>query len=222
MPAFGRRTHLVISYSGAIVAFIIAASRGVPFPDADPAILHWELLPPALLWMLHFSRRTAESAWLHRFGKKNIAWSQAPIPWLYYWGFAAWIGRDAAIPEFTVSFDLIGAIGIVLFCCGEVGNFRSHLLLRRLRAESQEQRLIPKGCLFEFVSCPHYFFEIVTWTGFSMVTGLLSAAVFTLAGAAIMGVWATQRHRAYLAEFDGNDGRERYPERRKIIIPFLY
>ncbi len=31
-------------------------------------------------------------------------------------------------------------------------------------------REIPYGLFFEFLSCPHYFFEIASWIGFSLIT----------------------------------------------------
>jgi very-long-chain enoyl-CoA reductase len=214
--------HLVISYLGAIAAF-----NAVLMPSMQTAwseVLHipWNVLLPVLLWMFHFNRRAAEAAWIHRFGKKTLPWSHAFVPWMYYWGFAAWIAHELASPHSALSSDAFLLPGMALFCCGELGNVHAHLMLRRMRADGMEKRVIPRGFLFEYVSCPHYFFEIVSWTGFAMITGLLSALVFAITGAAIMTVWATQRHRAYLAEFDGREGRERYPQRRKIIIPFVY
>lgn len=44
---------------------------------------------------------------------------------------------------------------------------------------------------------------------------ILSAALFTLAGAYQMTIWALGKHKAYKKEFS------QYPKNRKSIIPFV-
>lgn len=98
----------------------------------------------------------------------------------------------------------------------------------------------PFTSLFYFVSCPNYTYEIGSWIGFTIMTSclpgihffllftkkksrtynciiiiVLSAAVFTLAGAYQMTVWAIGKHKAYKKEFS------QYPKSRKAIFPFI-
>lgn len=218
-----RRVHLVISYGVAVCVLpgVLLWRSGAVASDAGFGVLSGLQVLVCALWMAHFLRRTAESAWLHRFGASRLPWGQVPFPWLYYWGFAAWIGWALAAVD-SAPMVPVAAAGLVLFLIGETGNFRAHLLLRRLRGGDGSPRMIPRGFLFASVSCPHYFFEIVSWVGFTMVAGSAAAAVFMLASAAILTTWATQRHRAYLREFDGREGREAYPRGRKALIPFVY
>ena len=110
-----------------------------------------------------------------------------------------------------------------MFLCGEIGNTWAHQKLRALRAQSGvSHKSIPVGGLFEWVSCPHYFFEIMSWCGFFWVTRLWASAIFLSLGTAIVMSYAQARHRAYKKEFDGEDGRVSYPSRRKAVLPGIF
>jgi very-long-chain enoyl-CoA reductase len=82
--------------------------------------------------------------------------------------------------------------------------------------------VIPRGFLFERVSCPHYGFEILTWVGFALLAGTWASRAFLLVGAGILASWARTRHVAYLRDFDGREGRELYPQERRALIPGLF
>jgi len=65
----------------------------------------------------------------------------------------------------------------------------------------------------------HYFFEILSWIGWTVIVGDLYLAnlVFTFAGSLVMILKAVVQQKRYLGEF-----REEYPKERKIIIPFIF
>jgi very-long-chain enoyl-CoA reductase len=52
----------------------------------------------------------------------------------------------------------------------EIGNLISHIQLRNLRPPGTTVRRIPRGFLFELVSCPNYTCEILAWVCFSFMT----------------------------------------------------
>lgn len=217
-PSLPPRNHLVLAYTGAAALFpavvVLSAEAGT--------LTSWPAALPAALWMFHFLRRAAESAWLHRFGRGNVRIADASVVYLYYWGFSAWIALSVSAPGYRLNgFPLLHA-GLMFFLIGEWGNFYSHLIMRRLRSGGSKEKHVPHGFLFERVSCPHYFFEITAWLGYSMVTGVPAAIAFTLVGAVILTMWARQRHMAYRETFDGAGGRAYYPPGRKIIFPYLY
>lgn len=58
-------------------------------------------------------------------------------------------------------------LGLFLGIVGFGINIRSDATLRSLRNQNQGYQ-IPRGGLFEYVSAPHYFGEIVEWVGFAM------------------------------------------------------
>jgi very-long-chain enoyl-CoA reductase len=176
----------------------------------------------AALWVLHFARRTYESARVHRYSKPRIGAGDYLTEYVYYWGFAAWIAWSVTAASHREPNVALQSLGLVVFLVAERGNARAHRMLRELRLEGSADKRIPRGFLFDRVSCPHYFFEILSWVGFNLATGTLAGAAFMLVGAGILAAWAHTRHVAYRTEFDGQSGRERYPSERRALIPYLF
>jgi very-long-chain enoyl-CoA reductase len=176
----------------------------------------------AVLWSVHFWRRAAESAWVHRYGKAAVPVGDVVTEYVYYWGFAAWNAWSLTSPSYVQPAPWLVACGVVVFAMAEAGNARAHRMLRDLRPVGTKQRVIPHGFLFERVSCPHYLFEILSWLGFALLTETWAARAFCAVGAGILGAWAHTRHVAYRKDFDGNEGREKYPEGRRALIPGVF
>ena len=42
---------------------------------------------------------------------------------------------------------------------------------KKENSQSGSRWQIPQGALFSLVSCPHYFFEVVSWLGFVIASG---------------------------------------------------
>jgi very-long-chain enoyl-CoA reductase len=196
------RLHNVVSYG---VAFFVMPAAAF----ANDRSSSWL---PIAMWCFHFARRTAEAAWVHRYSKKRLPWTDILFEYVYYWAFAMWIG--ATLPAVIITSPLV-FVGGFLFVFAEFGNAASHWILRSLRSGDSRGRAIPRGFLFEYVSCPHYLCEILTWVAFFCVVPTLAAGAFLVMGAGILTVWATQRHRTYRRDFD-------YPRERRALIPFLY
>ncbi|MEI9954262.1 MAG: hypothetical protein WDO74_36125 [Pseudomonadota bacterium] len=158
---------------------------------------------------------------MHRYSKPSIGPGDYLTEYLYYWGFAAWVAWSvtATAPPPLPS---LRVLGLGLFVLAEAGNARAHHVLRQLRAPGGRERQIPRGLIFQRVSCPHYLFEILSWVGFNLVTQTWAGVAFMLVGAGILAAWAHTRHVAYRREFDGQGGREKYPAERCALIPFLF
>lgn len=175
-----------------------------------------------VMWCYHFGRRSAESAWVHRYSKPSVPVGDVLIEYLYYWGFAAWIAVSLTPNVHHPANEWLTLPGVLLFVVAERGNAHAHRMLRQLRPEGSKVRVIPRGFLFERVSSPHYLFEILSWVGFALVTQTWASTAFLLVGAAILASWAKARHVAYLKEFDGAEGREKYPPSRRALIPGVF
>jgi hypothetical protein len=72
---------------------------------------------------------------------------------------------------------------------------RCHIILANLRKPGEKGYKIPKGFLFNFVTCANYTTEIWGWTLFSVATQTVAAFLFTAAGAYQMAIWAQGKHR---------------------------
>ena len=94
-------------------------------------------------------------------------------------------------------------------------------MLANLRPPGATAYVIPRGFLFNIISCPNYTAEVLGWVAFTVATQTLAAGIFTLVGAGQMAVWAAGKHARLKRTFDGKDGRERYP-RRWIMLPPVF
>ncbi|HVY30237.1 MAG TPA: hypothetical protein VHB79_26955 [Polyangiaceae bacterium] len=212
------RAHNILSYTMAFAVFAaLFAARAWNAAGLSPVAVF-----AAALWSAHFLRRAAEAAWVHRYGKATVPIGDVITEYVYYWGFAAWNAWSLTSSHYTQPVWLVVACGALVFVAAEAGNARAHRMLRDLRPVGTKGRVIPRGFLFERVSCPHYLFEILSWVGFAIVTETWAARAFCVVGAGILAAWAHTRHVAYRNDFDGSEGREKYPEARRALIPGVF
>jgi len=107
-------------------------------------------------------------------------------------------------------------LGILLFFYGIYINLQSDAVLRRLRRQSSSY-VVPKGGWFDYVSAPHYWGEILEWTGFWLATQSLASLAFVVFTAANLIPRGVAHHAWYQTAF-GKD----HPRDRKAVIPFLF
>jgi hypothetical protein len=82
--------------------------------------------------------------------------------------YALHLCRDLPDPAIGLPYP-----GVLVFAVGIAGNLYHHYLLSRLRSGSSggdKGHRIPRGGLFELVTCPHYLFEIIGLFGFAMIS----------------------------------------------------
>lgn len=125
--------------------------------------------------------------------------------WISHWGdyAASWL-HDPRL-----------WIGVALFLGGWLINFKADTMLFSLRKPGESGYEIPRGWLYEYVSCPNYLGEILEWCGWAIATWSLAGFGFALYTAANIGPRALANHRWYRTKF------EDYPAERKALIPFL-
>jgi len=75
--------------------------------------------------------------------------------------------------------------------------------------------VIPRGWLFEYISCPHYFGELLEWAGWALMTWSVSGLAFFVFTFANLFPRAVASHRWYRKQFPD------YPSKRKAVIPFI-
>jgi 3-oxo-5-alpha-steroid 4-dehydrogenase 1 len=106
--------------------------------------------------------------------------------------------------------------GIILFFTGMLINLRSDHVLIKLRKPGETGYRIPKGFLFDYVSSPNLFGEIIEWTGFAIMAWNLPALSFMVWTYANLVPRAKNHHDWYRQHFPD------YPLHRKIVFPFLF
>jgi len=167
-------------------------------------------------WVAHYVKRELETLFVHRFSHGTMPLSNLFKNSSYYWGFALLIAYFVNHPLYTPPAQPLVILGFVIFVVNEIGNLITHLILRNLRPPGSKERRIPRTFLFEYVSCPNYFCEILAWIGFSIMTQSLACVLFTIFGAVQMLDWANKKHALYKKDFPD------YPKNRKILFPFIY
>lgn len=188
----------------------------------------WEYLFIGL-WSVHFLRRTVEVLFVHDYRRRMPLIESIGAP-VYYWFFAFWTGVALRHDNgYKQTFLPLIVVGSIIFFLGEFGNSYCHFKLKAFRKERRQQsfseksqHVIPHGFLFEFVSCPHYLCEIVSWIGFFIATWTLPSALFLLATILTLVTYSYKKHKAYQEEFNGTAGKDLYPKNRKALIPFIF
>ena len=113
----------------------------------------------------------------------------------------------------SISFTCI-LIGFIIFIIGLYVNISSDNTLIKLRT-NQKGYVIPKGGLFNYVSCPNFFGEIIEWLGFAIMTlnlGSISFLIWTICNL----IPRSKAHHSWYKE-----NFENYPKKRKAVIPYL-
>ena len=95
-------------------------------------------------------------------------------------------------------------------------NIRSDNILIKLREDHGSGYHVPKGFLFNKISNPNYFGEILEWLGWFIMTLSPAGLVFFIWTMANLIPRAKSNHEWCLKNIEG------YPTDRKKVIPFLY
>lgn len=107
-------------------------------------------------------------------------------------------------------------IGILVFLLGMFINWRADHILINLRKKGETGYQIPKGFLFNYISSPNLFGEILEWSGYALMAWNLPALTFMVWTMANLIPRAKNHHDWYLQQFPD------YPTSRKAVIPFIF
>ncbi len=120
-------------------------------------------------------------------------------------------------PELTTSWlaDPRFVIGVLLFISGYSLNQYADRVLIGLRTDGDQGYKLPRGGLFERVSCPNYLGEMLEWAGWALACWNFGALAFFVWTVANLVPRAIKTHRWYKDTFP------EYPERRKALLPFV-
>ncbi|KAG7033052.1 Very-long-chain enoyl-CoA reductase [Cucurbita argyrosperma subsp. argyrosperma] len=173
-------------------------------------------------WCFHYFKRIMETFFVHRFSHATSPLSNVFRNCAYYWSFGSYIAYYVNHPLYSPVGDFQMKIGFAFGLLCQVCNFYCHILLRKLRSpEGNGGYQIPKGFLFNIVTCANYTTEIYQWVGFNIATQTVAGYIFLVVATLIMTNWALAKHRRLKKLFDGKEGRPRYPRRWVILPPFL-
>lgn len=129
--------------------------------------------------------------------------------------FGIYFGRFESYPP-TWVWNGRFVLGFAIFILGIYINWKADHHLIHLRKPGEKGYVIPRGWLFNYVSCPNLLGEMVEWLGYALLTWSLPGLVFFLWTCANLIPRAQAHHRWYREHFPD------YPEERKVFLPFLW
>jgi len=210
-PSIPARLGWILMESPAVAWFAAVYLAGRHRAEAAPLVLLG-------LWQVHYLHRVLVFPFRMRASGRRMPILVAAMAFgfnlLNGWLNARWISELGSYPGGW----LLGPrflLGAALFAAGFAVNVRSDSILFRLRAPGESGYRIPRGFLFERVTCPNYLGEIVEWIGWAVATGSLPGLAFAVYTFANLAPRALAHHRWYVSKFPD------YPAGRKALVPFV-
>ncbi|TVR78483.1 MAG: 3-oxo-5-alpha-steroid 4-dehydrogenase [Chitinophagaceae bacterium] len=184
------------------------------YGDVEKTIFHWVLFS---LFNAHYINRSFIWPFRIRSGNKKmpllIMFSALLFNVINGTINGYFLGQLAT---FDVSWQLyLFYPALLLFLSGAAINIWADNKLISLRKPGETGYKIPKGGLFDKVSCPNLLGECIQWTGWALMAwgpATLSFCIWTWAN---LLPRALDHHKWYKEKF------ENYPKERKAIIPYL-
>lgn len=210
-PTLSARRGWLLMESPAVLFFLAVYVLGRHRAEAAPLAL-------LCLWQLHYVYRAFFFPFLLLGGAKRMPLAVALLGMAFNLlnGFinARWIS-DLGHYDTTWLRDPRFLIGAALFGLGLFVNASADKTLLRLRRPGDTGYYIPRGRLFEWVSCPNFLGEIVEWFGWALATWSWAGLAFAVYTFANLAPRAFAHHAWYRERFPD------YPRRRRALLPFL-
>lgn len=171
------------------------------------------------LWLLHYLQRTFVFPFRMRADGKTMPLFIAAMA-IGFNCFNAylngrWLSAEGRYPvEWLL--DPRFLLGAPVFLLGYGINLWSDAKLRALRRPGETGYQIPRGGLYEYISCPNYFGEQLEWLGFALASWSLAGLAFAVYTFANLAPRAGAHHRWYKETFPD------YPATRKAMFPFVW
>ena len=210
-PTTSSRRSWVLMELPAVAVFVPLFFLGDHALEATPLVLLG-------LWLSHYIHRTFVFPFRLRLPDKKVPLFIVGMAILFNtlnaYVIARWVSHLGTYPDDWLA-DPRFLVGLALFTLGYTINRDADRTLIRLRPPGESGYKIPRGRLYELISCPNYLGEIIQWTGFAIATWSLSGWAFAIYTAANVGPRALAHHRWYQEKFDD------YPRNRKALIPYV-
>jgi len=210
-PTVPARLGWIVMESPAVLLFVAVYMMGVHAMSMVPLILLG-------LWQFHYVYRTFIYPFRTRSSAKRMPISIVGMA-IFFNGINAYINARwiSHLGDYSDSWLTSTAfiLGILIFIAGWAINRHSDSVLFRLRDPGETGYKIPRGGLYERVSCPNYFGEMLEWAGWAIATWSLAGLAFAVFTIANLLPRAIANHRWYRDEFAD------YPPERRAVIPFV-
>jgi protein-S-isoprenylcysteine O-methyltransferase Ste14 len=211
-PTLPARLGWMVMESPAVFFFAYVYWQGAHRAEAGPLAL-------LALWLLHYLQRTFVFPLRMRGEGKRMPFAIVGLALAFNlmnaYLNARWLSGFGNYPPYWLT-DPRFLIGALAFVTGFSVNLIADRALRRLRAPGEVGYRVPRGGLFEWVSCPNYLGEMVEWFGFALAAWSPAGLAFALYTVANLAPRALSHHAWYRARFPD------YPVERRALLPYLW
>ena len=167
-----------------------------------------------ILWITHYFNRTIIYPLRIKTKGKKIPIAIVASAFFFNMVNGVFNGYFLTLVQFESISHMYLILGLIIFIIGFYINISSDNILIKLRT-NQKGYVIPKGKLFNYVSCPNFFGEIIECLGFAIMTlnpGAISFLIWTICN---LIPRSKAHHKWYQENFKD------YPKKRKAVIPYL-
>lgn len=210
-PTIPARIGWVVMEAPAVFAFMAFFVTGdAPMQPGALAL--------AGLWLTHYLHRVFIFPFRMRATGKRMPMLVAALAFVFNIFNAYLNGRWLSGHLYPMNWlmDARFIIGAALFFTGFAINLWADSVLFGLRTPGEGGYRIPRGGLYERISCPNYFGEILEWCGFALAAWSPAGALFAFYTVANLAPRARSNHAWYRAKF------AEYPPERRALIPSVW
>ena len=209
-PKIASRPGMMLIYGPAFavcaVALKAAMAAAAAGAKASSSALNGREVLIAGMLATHFLKRVLEVLFLHKYSGGMDRNSALGIG-LYYALMAKMVLHQQALVP-AAMYAAGGSLPfwpIAAFAIGQFGNFYHHRELAKMRKSSDDGYALPNMGLFEYITCPHYFFELMAWWAMAAATKHLNAYVLAFSMTVYLAGRADATREWYAQQF-GDDG----------------
>jgi hypothetical protein len=211
-PTVDARLGWLLMESPAVLFFLAVYIAGEHRAQAAPLAL-------CALWQIHYVHRTfIFPATMPATGRRMpVMIALLAVLFNLQNGYlnARWLSQFGSYPPGYLG-DWRFLVGAPIFVLGLIVNIVSDRHLLKLRAGALAGYQVPRGGLFEWVSCPNYLGEMTEWFGFALAAWSPAALAFALYTVANLAPRAAAHHAWYRERFSD------YPASRRVLIPLVW
>jgi 3-oxo-5-alpha-steroid 4-dehydrogenase 1 len=184
----------------------------------------------AALYLIHYANRGWYFPWAMRVapGTKSsfsitVAGSGLFVTGMHGYLNAMWYSTHCSYLDYNWLQTPTCLVGLVLYEFSFWSTIYCEHIMRNLRpasgvvAEGESRYKIPRGFLFEYVTSPQYFTEIMGFFGWAIMTWSPAGLFIVAISCANLVPRAVGTQKWYREKF-----KEEYPMERKILIPFVW
>ncbi|CAO3613135.1 unnamed protein product [Cunninghamella blakesleeana] len=163
--------------------------------------LHQKKIPSKLGMLLIYVPSLMEVLFVHRYSGQSVLQHVLIISSSYAGFSISQLYFTSLVPTHLINKTEIN-LGILLFFIGEGINYYHHIILSNLRNEGSKEYKIPTDGLFQYIWCPHYLGEIISFISMTLLSQHMVVLMLQISSAAYLAVRAYNTRLWYHQKFD--------------------